>query len=214
MRTMKRLHQIIVTVALTVTVATQLGHAETNRSIMSITDRSTQKIFKQVSEDEQLAKTLNRKDLWPLPQEFSDSDKKHKVSKQEISCLAHNIYYEAGYESTEGKIAVGLVTLNRLADNDFPKSVCAVVRQKTQGKCQFSWNCQRVRVPKYKGWHWADSVRIARELLEGKDEYDVYRIKYSQALYFHHQHKKTDWDRVLVKIDSSGSNVFYKGKFN
>ena len=34
-----------------------------------------------------------------------------KVEKQQVECLAQNIYYEAGYEPTQGQIAVAMVTL-------------------------------------------------------------------------------------------------------
>jgi len=53
------------------------------------------------------------------------------INSRELNCLAKNIYYEAGNESLEGKVAVGLVTLNRVADGRFSNSVCGVVHQRT-----------------------------------------------------------------------------------
>ena len=53
----------------------------------------------------------------------------------EVRCLEAAIHYEAKGESFAGKLAVGNVVLNRVAAPDFPKSVCAVVKQKKQ----FSW---------------------------------------------------------------------------
>ena len=53
------------------------------------------------------------------------------VNPKELNCLAKNIYYEAGTESEEGKVAVGIVTLNRVADGRFSNSVCGVVHQQT-----------------------------------------------------------------------------------
>jgi hypothetical protein len=53
------------------------------------------------------------------------------VNSKELNCLAKNIYYEAGNESLEGKVAVGVVTLNRVADGRFSNSVCGVVHQRT-----------------------------------------------------------------------------------
>jgi hypothetical protein len=35
-------------------------------------------------------------------------------SQKQVDCLAQNIYFEAGHEPHEGKMAVALVTLNRL----------------------------------------------------------------------------------------------------
>jgi len=53
------------------------------------------------------------------------------LSQQDIECLARNIFYEAGSEPIEGKVAVGMVTINRTQDERYPQSVCGVVRQRT-----------------------------------------------------------------------------------
>ena len=53
------------------------------------------------------------------------------LSDRDVDCLARNIFYEAGSESTEGKVAVGMVTINRTQDERYPQSVCEVVRQRT-----------------------------------------------------------------------------------
>ena len=41
------------------------------------------------------------------------------LSEREVQCLARNIFYESASEPVEGKVAVGLVTLNRTADPRF-----------------------------------------------------------------------------------------------
>ena len=53
------------------------------------------------------------------------------INTKDLDCLARNIYYEAGLESEEGKVAVGLVTINRSNDQKFPNTICGVVNQKT-----------------------------------------------------------------------------------
>ena len=53
------------------------------------------------------------------------------LSDRDVECLARNIFYESGGEPTEGKIAVGVVTLNRTQDGRFGKSVCEVVKSRT-----------------------------------------------------------------------------------
>lgn len=53
------------------------------------------------------------------------------LSDRDIECMARNIFYEAGGEPTEGKIAVGVVTLNRAQDGRFGKTVCDVVKART-----------------------------------------------------------------------------------
>ena len=53
------------------------------------------------------------------------------LSDRDVDCLARNIFYEAGSESTEGKVAVAMVTINRVQDPRYPQNVCGVVRQRT-----------------------------------------------------------------------------------
>jgi len=52
-------------------------------------------------------------------------------NSKDVDCLAHNIYYEAGSEPLEGKVAVAMVTINRVRDGRFGSSICSVVDQKT-----------------------------------------------------------------------------------
>lgn len=53
------------------------------------------------------------------------------LSSKDVDCLAKNIYYEAGGESEEGKVAVAMVTINRVRDGRFGKTICSVVDQRT-----------------------------------------------------------------------------------
>ena len=53
------------------------------------------------------------------------------ISSKDVDCLAKNIYYEAGSEPEEGKVAVAMVTINRVRDGRFGKSICSVVDQRT-----------------------------------------------------------------------------------
>ena len=53
------------------------------------------------------------------------------LSDKDVECLARNIFYESGAEPTEGKIAVGIVTVNRAQDPRFGRSVCEVVKART-----------------------------------------------------------------------------------
>ena len=53
------------------------------------------------------------------------------LSEKDIGCLARNIFYEAGSEPLEGKVAVGMVTINRTQDERYPQDICGVVHQRT-----------------------------------------------------------------------------------
>jgi len=56
-------------------------------------------------------------------------------AQTEMDCLAQNIYFEARNQSTFGKVAVAMVTLNRVESNKYPDTICDVVWQPKQ----FSW---------------------------------------------------------------------------
>ena len=70
------------------------------------------------------------------------------IDPEQAYCLAENIYYESKSEDIRGQYAVGSVTLNRVNDPRFPKTVCDVVRQANIHRvtkklvCAFSWYCE------------------------------------------------------------------------
>lgn len=79
-----------------------------------------------------------------------EADKKAHAQfvHNEVACLADNIYREAAYEPENGQLAVATVTMNRVADPYYPKTVCGVVYERHIKKssdkivCMFSWTCK------------------------------------------------------------------------
>ena len=142
------------------------------------------------------------------------------VNVQELSCLARNIYYEAGNEPDEGKVAVGLVTLNRTGDQRFSRTVCGVVNQKIptnrahghspRAVCQFSWRCVSVRLPSNDDENWRKSQLVARNLLINPVVYQRLEHKYWNALYFHEVHVRPLWVRHKQMVARIGGHLFYR----
>lgn len=135
---------------------------------------------------------------------------KGKVDK-ELKCLANNIYYEAGSEPFEGKVAVAMVSLNRAESGRFPDTICGVVSQKTvinkRVVCQFSWFCTaKKNGPSSLNQRWEEAMEVARMvLLEG------YRIPaLDNAMYFHAAHVSPGWR--LPRVAKIGNHVFYKDR--
>ena len=131
--------------------------------------------------------------------------------ERDLECMTRNIYYEAATEPVEGKLAVGQITMNRVADPRFPNDVCAVVYQKTRFSertvCQFSWYCdasmQRRRVVDDL---WLESRAAAKKvMLEGWRLPSLERSMFYHADYVNPQWRK---DRVL-KI---GRHIFYQDR--
>jgi N-acetylmuramoyl-L-alanine amidase len=134
-----------------------------------------------------------------------------KVREQQLDCLALNIYREAGYESFEGKVAVGQVTMNRVVDGRFGKDVCGVVYQKNvvmdRVVCQFSWYCDsthRSRPVNKEAYN--ESYEVAKKvLLEG------FRLSVlKDAMYYHATYVNPRWPHE--KIGQIGQHIFYKPK--
>jgi spore germination cell wall hydrolase CwlJ-like protein len=67
-----------------------------------------------------------------------------KANDPTMYCLAQNAFFEARAENFENKVAVTEVVKNRLDSGRYAGSLCAVVRQKNEGICQFSWVCQHL----------------------------------------------------------------------
>jgi N-acetylmuramoyl-L-alanine amidase len=57
------------------------------------------------------------------------------MTQDDVECLAKNIYFEARNQSTRGQEAVAWVTFNRVADPNYPNTVCEVVWEPGD----FSW---------------------------------------------------------------------------
>lgn len=129
--------------------------------------------------------------------------------ERQLKCLARNIYFEAGNEPFEGKVAVAQVTINRAEARGFPDDLCQVVYQKNviyeRVICQFSWYCDREaagRVIHQVVYH--ESMEVAKKvLLEG------FRLpSLTQALYYHADYVNPGWKRE--RITKIGRHIFYK----
>ena len=125
-------------------------------------------------------------------------------ARTQVDCLAENIYYEAGYEPRDGKIAVAMVTLNRVQDPQFPKDICSVVKQKVKSTCQFSWFCEHNKRIQN------NSVYMqAREVaLMVYANYEKMHDMTSGALFYHADYVNPRWK--LERTTVIGRHIFYK----
>jgi spore germination cell wall hydrolase CwlJ-like protein len=140
--------------------------------------------------------------------------------KDQMICLAMNIYFEARNDSLAGKFAVADVVLNRVDTERYPTTICAVVRQtKTTvnwkgkivpklSKCQFSWFCDgKSDVPKDQA-AWKVSYRVAAEILED----GRFRGITEGATHYHALYVEPDWvdDRGMKLIGVIGLHRYHK----
>lgn len=131
-------------------------------------------------------------------------------SKQ-LECLTRNIYWEAGSEPFEGKVAVAQVTMNRVDSGKFARDICGVVYQKNviydKVVCQFSWFCDgSSKIRPIHPAHWREAEEVAKKvLLEG---FRLPSVK--NALYFHADYVKPNWGKPQVA--KFGRHIFYADK--
>ena len=129
--------------------------------------------------------------------------------EKNLSCLALNIYREAGHEPFEGKVAVAQVTLNRTQHPSFPNTVCEVVYQKNSfmGKvvCQFSWYCDSVhRMRPVNKQAYEESYRVAKMVY--LEDFKLESVK--NALYYHADYVSPNWGKK--KVTKIGAHIFYE----
>jgi spore germination cell wall hydrolase CwlJ-like protein len=135
----------------------------------------------------------------------------------ERTCLAMNLYFEAGNQSVAGKVAVANVTMNRVNHHKFPSTICGVIQQgptyinwagiryPKRGMCQFSWYCDgRPDVPK-DSITWMESLRIADAVL-----YMEYQDISDGALWYHADYVRPGWSNNLEKVMVVDNHIFYK----
>lgn len=146
------------------------------------------------------------------------------IVKEEIDCLALNIYHEARGEILAGKVAVADVVLNRVKDKRYPDTICGVIYQSKlsswwleQGKevpilnqCQFSWYCDGVHDKPLNNKAWQESKNIAKNILINGSYIGITE----GATHYHASYVKPYWStsknmKLTAKI---GDHFFYKQK--
>ncbi len=146
---------------------------------------------------------------WHSLYQPSEVSEVSEVSK-EIDCLARNIYFEARSESEQGQLAVGHVVMNRVANEGYPNSVCAVVKQggeKRRNRCQFSWWCDgRSDMPMNKK-AWQRSQDLAEAVYKGQSKDPT-----NGALWYHADYVNPVWSAALVLGKKIGQHLFYLSK--
>ncbi len=127
------------------------------------------------------------------------------ASHSALSCMAQNIYFEAGIESEAGKIAVANVTMNRVKSSHYPNSVCGVVHQRGHGSCAFSWTCDARSNVVPNNENYRESLKVARWALSG-----ALRDITGNADHYHADYVRPKWARKGEQKARIGRHLFYK----
>ena len=132
-----------------------------------------------------------------------------------VMCLAMNLYHETRGETLAGNIAVGYVTMNRVADPRYPDTVCGVVHQAKyhgwdlvnpiKNRCQFSWYCDGLSDNPQDGKAMLESVILAQHVIAGT----VTDISQG-ATHYHAKYVNPYWSDDMTVVLEIGQHIFYK----
>ena len=136
--------------------------------------------------------------------------------EKEINCMAMNIYFEARNESTQGQIAVALVTINRVLSEAYPGTVCEVVWEQRRSPkykkmvAQFSWTLDGKpdRIENKRKWN-NEILPLARAMLaEGS------LLNFSDftqgATHYHADYVDPWWNKKFTPIMKVDTHLFYR----
>lgn len=145
-------------------------------------------------------------------------------ARNQVECLADNIFFEAAYEPIEGQVAVAIVTLNRVNSKEFANDICGVVKEKTRVTtignqrvvCQFSWYCQqREKTASYdKEKYLTSGQKIVYDRIYDLAFYlyvnsNTIQDNTGGALFYHADYVSPNW-RNLNRTVKIGRHIFYK----
>ena len=131
----------------------------------------------------------------------------------EINCMALNLYFEARGQSTEGQIAVGLVTINRVLSKKYPNSICDVVWQQNKNRkgklvAQFSWTLDGLHDNPQESKAWEESKMIAESMLAEGSLFNMSDLT-NGSTHYHAYYVTPFWSKHLTLTIVVGDHLFY-----
>ena len=133
---------------------------------------------------------------------YKDERRRHALEahRQNLACLARNVYFEGRGEPLAGQYAIAEVTMNRKASRFYPKTVCEVVYQREA----FSWTGTR-NLEKPDGEAWAQAQKVAEDVYYGRRPASMPGVTH-----FHATYVRPDWSAERKRVAKIGRHVFYR----
>lgn len=142
-----------------------------------------------------------------------------EIDRQQLHCMALNMYFEARNQDTENAMAaVGYTVLNRVAASRYPDTICSVVFQGQQdsrgnyirNRCQFSWVCDgKPDEPRLnnviEAEAWERANRVAMLVLTGDIDNPV-----GNATMYHATYVRPHWARAYEMVAKVEDHIFYE----
>lgn len=130
----------------------------------------------------------------------AEQDSTKTFSKEDVSWMAKTMYYEARGQGDKGMLAVGVVVLNRLNSDRYPKTIKKIILQKNQ----YSWVGKSQKITEQA--EWKRSQELAFQLLNSGFKHDrqLDAIRQKRYLFFHHRSLGSYRNSVVIN-----KHVFY-----
>ncbi len=151
---------------------------------------------------------------YALPPDIQDEFEQvsYSLSDDEEHCMALNVYWEARDQDVKGKLAIGLVAMQRVMSKHYPNNVCDVVWQKNRDRrtkqpvAQFSWTLDgKSDIPKNKQ-AWEEAQLVASTFASGAVIEDFTKGSYL----YHADYVSPYWKTSYTLQTQIGSHLFYK----
>ena len=141
----------------------------------------------------------------PLKVKYEDLN---RTARQQVDCLAQNMYFESGWEPEAGQIAVAMVTINRQESGNYPRTICGVVKQKIASTCQFSWVCEYKTINNINRDVYMRVRALAVYVYANREHI---KDPSKGALFYHADYVNPGW-RNMVYLTKIGRHKFYNRK--
>ena len=122
------------------------------------------------------------------------------------------IYHEARGEPLQGQHAVGHVILNRVADDDYPGTVCDVVKQgrywhqvPLKHQCHFSFWCDGLPEDFNDTNAYGTALLLSWAIMLGGIPYPTHG-----ATHYHATWVDPDWTLIMTPTIQINNHVFYR----
>ena len=125
-----------------------------------------------------------------------------KMDRNDLKCLARNIYHEARFEPYIGKIAVAQVTFNRVLDGKWGDTICKVV----YARKQFSWTLNKdLKHKDLHGKRWNEVMHVAQMFQYGVRVRDIN----PNVKWYHASYVSPKWRSDFTRVTRLGQHIFY-----
>lgn len=121
-------------------------------------------------------------------------------------CLALNVYFEARSEPIVAQFAVAQVTMNRVASDKYPDTVCDVVWQHKQ----FSWTHDGKSDKPKEAKAWDTAQWVASAVLDDDD--NSLSVVPLDTLHYHAEYVNPHWTVYCERVGKIGIHIFYRRK--